>query len=70
MSYNNKVIRNAVRPKCAERLIIYEDIIKGKICITSMLDIAQHVMELRYAIKDISMRQEISDKYLEQIISI
>ena len=35
-----------------------------------MLDIAQHDNGTPIRIKDISMRQEISDKYLEQIISI
>ena len=35
-----------------------------------MLDIAQHDNGTPIRIKDISLRQEISDKYLEQIISI
>ena len=35
-----------------------------------MLDIAQHDNGTPIRIKDISLRHEISDKYLEQIISI
>ena len=35
-----------------------------------MLDIAQHDNGTPIRIKDISLRQEISDKYLEQIISV
>ena len=43
---------------------------KGRYALRLMLDIAQHDNGNPVRIKDISMRQEISDKYLEQIISI
>ena len=43
---------------------------KGRYALRLMLDIAQHDNGTPIRIKDISMRQEISDKYLEQIISI
>ena len=43
---------------------------KGRYALRLMLDIAQHNNGSPVRIKDISSRQEISDKYLEQIISI
>ena len=43
---------------------------KGRYALRLMLDIAQHDNGNPVRIKDISSRQEISDKYLEQIISI
>ena len=43
---------------------------KGRYALRLMLDIAQHDNGKPVRIKDISSRQEISDKYLEQIISI
>ena len=43
---------------------------KGRYALRLMLDIAQHDNGTPIRIKDISLRQEISDKYLEQIISI
>ena len=43
---------------------------KGRYALRLMLDIAQHDNGSPVRIKDISSRQEISDKYLEQIISI
>lgn len=43
---------------------------KGRYALRLMLDIAQHDNGTPVRIKDISSRQEISDKYLEQIISI
>ena len=43
---------------------------KGRYALRLMLDIAQHNNGSPVRIKDISSRQEISDKYLEQIISV
>ena len=43
---------------------------KGRYALRLMLDIAQHDNGTPIRIKDISLRQEISDKYLEQIISV
>jgi Rrf2 family protein len=43
---------------------------KGRYALRLMLDIAQHDTGTPVRIKDISSRQDISDKYLEQIISI
>lgn len=42
---------------------------KGRYALRLMLDIAQHDTGSPVRIKDISVRQDISDKYLEQIIS-
>lgn len=42
---------------------------KGRYALRLMLDIAQHDTGSPVRIKDISSRQKISDKYLEQIIS-
>lgn len=43
---------------------------KGRYALILMLDIACHSNEKPVSIKDISARQHISDKYLEQIIAI
>lgn len=43
---------------------------KGRYALRLMLDIAVHGEERPVRIKEISERQEISDKYLEQIVSI
>jgi Rrf2 family protein len=43
---------------------------KGRYALRLMLDVALHAEEKPVRIKDISARQEISDKYLEQIVSI
>ena len=43
---------------------------KGRYALRLMLDIAANSEEKPVSIKDISARQDISDKYLEQIISI
>lgn len=43
---------------------------KGRYALRLMLDIALNSSEGPVSIKDIAERQEISDKYLEQIISI
>jgi Rrf2 family protein len=43
---------------------------KGRYALRLMLDIALHDQGEPVRIKDISARQDISDKYLEQIISI
>ena len=41
---------------------------KGRYAIRMMLDLAQHGNEGYIALKDIAKRQEISKKYLEQIV--
>ena len=43
---------------------------KGRYALRMMLDIAEHGSEKPVSVKDIAKRQNISDKYLEQIISI
>lgn len=44
---------------------------KGRYALRLMLDIAEHSEgNTPVSIKDIAKRQEISDKYLEQIISV
>ncbi|MCR5149825.1 MAG: RrF2 family transcriptional regulator [Clostridiales bacterium] len=43
---------------------------KGRYALRMMLDLAQHYEEGFISLKDISKRQEISKKYLEQIIII
>lgn len=43
---------------------------KGRYALRLMLDLALNDMEKPVRIRDISERQKISDKYLEQIISI
>lgn len=42
---------------------------KGRYALRMMIDIAQHQGEGKIALKDIAKRQEISMKYLEQIVS-
>ena len=56
--------------KAQKRGIFMKISSKGRYALRLMLDIAQHDNGNPVRIKDISMRQEISDKYLEQIISI
>lgn len=43
---------------------------KGRYALRLMLDIAQNCSEKPVSIKEAALRQNISDKYLEQIISI
>ncbi|MBE5870722.1 MAG: Rrf2 family transcriptional regulator [Lachnospiraceae bacterium] len=43
---------------------------KGRYALRMMLDIAQHSEEKPVSVKEIAARQEVSDKYLEQIISL
>lgn len=43
---------------------------KGRYAVRLMLDLALHNTGEAVSIKDISKRQEVSDKYLEQIISV
>ena len=43
---------------------------KGRYALRLMIDIAQHCGEKPVSIKEAAKRQNISDKYLEQIISI
>lgn len=43
---------------------------KGRYALRLMIDIADHGSQNPVRIKDISARQDISDKYLEQIISV
>lgn len=43
---------------------------KGRYALRLMLDLALHNTQTPIRIKDIAARQEISDKYLEQIISV
>ena len=43
---------------------------KGRYALRLMLDLALHDSDAPIRIKDIAARQDISDKYLEQIISI
>ncbi len=43
---------------------------KGRYALRLMLDLAQHNTGELVKVKDIAERQQISDKYLEQIISI
>jgi len=41
---------------------------KGRYALRMMIDLTQHLNEGNIALKDIAQRQEISKKYLEQII--
>lgn len=43
---------------------------KGRYALRLMLDLAEHAAEGTISIKAIAARQEVSDKYLEQIISM
>lgn len=43
---------------------------KGRYALRMLLDLAEHREEGYIALKDIAKRQEISKKYLEQIVSI
>lgn len=43
---------------------------KGRYALCVMLDLAEHFNEGPVALKDISARQNISKKYLEQIVSL
>ncbi len=43
---------------------------KGRYALCVMLDLAQHYGEGCIALKDIAVRQNISKKYLEQIVSL
>lgn len=43
---------------------------KGRYALRLMLDIAENATEKPVSIRDVAARQEISDKYLEQIISL
>ena len=43
---------------------------KGRYAVRLMLDLAMHNTGEAVSIKDISKRQGVSDKYLEQIISV
>ena len=43
---------------------------KGRYALRLMIDLAEHQDEGYIALKDISKRQEVSKKYLEQIIAI
>lgn len=43
---------------------------KGRYALRLMLDIAENATERPVSIRDVAARQEISDKYLEQIISL
>ena len=43
---------------------------KGRYALRMMLDLAQHQADGYVALKDIARRQEISKKYLEQIVAI
>lgn len=42
---------------------------KGRYALRLMIDLAEHVNEGNISLKDISKRQDISIKYLEQIVS-
>lgn len=43
---------------------------KGRYALRLMLDIAQNAADKPVSVKEIAARQEISDKYLEQIIAL
>jgi Rrf2 family protein len=43
---------------------------KGRYALRLMLDLAENAIDKPVSVKDIAARQEISDKYLEQIISL
>ena len=43
---------------------------KGRYALRMLLDLAEHQSEGYIALKDIAARQDVSKKYLEQIISI
>ena len=43
---------------------------KGRYALRMLLDLAEHQNDGYIALKDIAKRQEISKKYLEQIVSL
>ena len=43
---------------------------RGRYALRLMIDVAMHGSEVPVRIKDIAQRQEISEKYLEQIVSV
>lgn len=43
---------------------------KGKYAVRLMLDLAEHDFGEPISLKDIAVRQEISEKYLEQVVSL
>jgi Rrf2 family protein len=43
---------------------------KGRYAISMMIDLAEHKNEGYISLKDIAKRQDISKKYLEQIVAI
>lgn len=43
---------------------------KGKYAVRLMLDLAEHDLGEPISLKDIAVRQEISEKYLEQVVSL
>lgn len=43
---------------------------KGKYAVRLMLDLAEHDFGEPVSLKDIAVRQEISEKYLEQVVSL
>lgn len=43
---------------------------KGKYAVRMMLDLAEHDFGEPVSLKDIAVRQEISEKYLEQVVSL
>ena len=43
---------------------------KGRYALRMLLDLAEHQQQGFIALKDIAARQEISKKYLEQIVAI
>ena len=49
---------------------IYEDIYKGRYALRMLLDLAQHRDKGFVPLKDIAERQNVSKKYLEQIVPI
>ncbi|MBQ2306591.1 MAG: Rrf2 family transcriptional regulator, partial [Clostridia bacterium] len=42
---------------------------KGRYALKVMMDLAEHADEGRVALKDVALRQDISKKYLESIVS-
>ncbi len=43
---------------------------KGRYALKVMMDLAEHADEGRVALKDVALRQDISKKYLESIVSL
>ena len=43
---------------------------KGRYAVRMMLDIAEHADEGKVSLRSVSQRQDISEKYLEQIVSL